>query len=89
MPRSTQQNNAKGMACAERDSGSKVLLLAAEDSPGSFFRNRPDKMQNRASLSTSAPAAAVIRLGQLSVRFSNNADERLISGILRAVSYVF
>ena len=45
------------------------------------------KMRSFDNPSASAPAAAVIRFGQLSVELSNNADEHLISGILRAVSH--
>lgn len=55
--------------------------------PVAFAEIDLTKMQSFDNPSASAPAAAVIRFGQLSVEFSNNADEHLISGILRAVSH--
>lgn len=44
---------------------------------------------NKAQLCTSSRqhAAAVIRLGELTVELSNDADDRLVAGILKAVSH--
>ena len=55
--------------------------------PVAFAEIDLTKMRGFDNPSASAPAAAVIRFGQLSVELSNNADEHLISGILRAVSH--
>ncbi len=60
---------------------------AAVAEPVTFAEIDLIKMQNGKDSSSPIRPAAVIRFGQLSVELSNNADERLISGILRAVSH--
>ncbi len=55
--------------------------------PVAFAEMDLTKMQGDMNPCSSTQAAAVIRFGRLSVELSNNADEHLISEILKAVSH--
>lgn len=59
----------------------------ATTEPVAFAEIDLTKVQNCMKPCSSVSAAAVIRFGQLSVELSNNADEHLIAGILKAVSH--
>ncbi len=76
---------------AATDGGTAVTPVADGTAtvaePVSFAEIDLLKMQGGMNSCSSIKTAAVVRFGQLVVELSNNADERLISGILKAVSH--
>lgn len=64
-----------------------AVEMAAAAEPVTFAEIDLTKMQDCSASDSSSQAAAVIRLGRLSVELSNSADEHLIFGILKAVSH--
>lgn len=75
---------------AVTDSKERSLVVAEGSSPASsvaFAEIDLRKVQEYQESGQPNSAAAVIRIGKLSIELSNTANERLISGILRAASY--
>ena len=75
---------------AVADSKESSLVVAEGSTPASsvtFAEIDLTKVQEYQESEQPNSAAAVIRIGKLSIELSNTADERLISGILKAASY--
>lgn len=76
------------MAVADsKESSLAVTEVSRLASPVAFTEIDLTKVQEYQESGQQNSAAAVIRFGKLSIELSNTADERLISGILKAASH--
>ena len=76
------------MAVADsKESSLAVTEVSRLASPVAFTEIDLTKVQEYQESGQQNSAVAVIRFGKLSIELSNTADERLISGILKAASH--
>lgn len=76
------------MAVADsKESSLAVTEVSRLASPVAFAEIDLTKVQEYQESGQQNSAVAVIRFGKLSIELSNTADERLISGILKAASH--